>query len=126
MLSRVTIRRLAGQRTQDQYGQDVDEYVVIATNVPFRLDNGVGAATSRVVRVGEQEFETATAVGHLPARLVDDLRYQKHDRLLDGDWIDIVEGESAGHTFRIVEALFADLKTALRVPVYEVDRPKEW
>lgn len=115
MTSRVTIRRESG-RTQDEYGQDVNAWSVVATDVPFRLDNGRDANTSRVVRVGEQEFETATSTGHLPALTP----------LRDGDWLEVTAGESAGAVVRVVEAKSADQKTALRVPVYEVNRPEGW
>lgn len=119
MTSRVTIRRLTGRMVQNETtGLEVPEWATVATSVPFRLDGGTsGDGGSRTESVAGVEFETATALGHLPVATTD---------LADGDLIEITSGEWPGTVWRVVKAVVGDQKTARRVPIEGVRRPEEW
>lgn len=119
MTSRVTVRRKSGRPPQnEETGEEVPEWLVIHTNLPFRLDgSSSGDGGSHTVTIGGVTYEQATAVGHFPALTAD---------LEDGDFIDVAAGEWLGAVFSIVAAVKADQKTARRVPIEEQARPEEW
>lgn len=118
MTSRVTVRRLTGDKTQDADGFDVPEWEDVHTDLPFRCDSGGSSdGGSRSVTIGGVTFENATGVGHFPAATTD---------LADDDLLEVTSGEWAGDVFRIVAAVRYDQKTARRLPIVEAKRPKEW
>lgn len=118
MTSRVTVRRKTGLTTQDEdTGEEVPEWAVVHTKLPFRLGGSTGAGTTRRVTIGAEEFQQALRTGHLPADT---------DDLLDADLLEVTAGENVGRVLRVVEATWQDQATARRVPVVEVDRPEEW
>jgi hypothetical protein len=114
--SDVIVRRRTGT-TKDADGFDVGVWTVVYTG-PFRLGGAnAGSSGTRTVTVGSTELQLAVRTGHFP-----------HDTsgLADGDLIDVTAGENAGLVLRIVEATTADQQTALRLPVVQTQRPKEW
>ena len=117
MTSTCTIRRRAGT-TAGAGGFQVPGWDVRMTARPCRI---AGAAATdrrwRTVKVGDVEVQVASRVLHLPAGTTG---------LRDNDYVEITSGEVAGHAFRIVESTIADQQTAVRVQVFEVDRPAEW
>jgi hypothetical protein len=119
MTSRVTVRRKTGNMVQnEETGEEVPEWLVIHTDLPFRLDgSSTGDGGSHEVNIGGVTYEQATAVGHFPALTAD---------LEDGDFVDVTSGEWPGAVFSIVAAVRADQKTARRLPIAEESRPEEW
>lgn len=119
MSSRCAVMRKTGETTPDEAtGSDVPTWATVYPSAPFRLGGAnQGSTGSRVVDVPGGELALALRVGHFP----DD-----HRLLEDGDWVDVVEGESAGLVFRIVEASPKDQQTAMRVQLVEERRPEEW
>ena len=119
MGSRVTIRRDTGE--VDRAPSTTLErplWDTVDTEVPFRLDgSGSGDGGTRTVSIDGVDYQEATAVGHLPATRTD---------LADNDLLDLTTGEWAGTVWRVIKAVRADQKTARRVPIVEVGRPKEW
>lgn len=112
MTSRVTVHR-GGATTTDADGFETPGWAPVYTDLPFRL---VGGSSHRV-EVGGVVFAQATSRGDMPADTTD---------LADGDLIEVTEGEWAGAVYRIVEAIKGDQRSARRVPLAEVERPKEW
>jgi hypothetical protein len=112
MTSRVTIRRKTGRSTQNEStGRETPTLADVATDVPFRLDGSSGGdGGTRTVTINGVEYLQATAIGHLPASTKD---------LRANDLLEITSGEWAGATFRVIEAVSADQKTARRVPIVE-------
>ena len=113
MTSRVKVRRKGDPTKVDGY--DVDEWLVIYADLPFRL-SGTDGGTRRVT-IGGVDFQDATAVGHMPASTID---------LADDDLIEVISGEWPGTVWRVVEAVKKDQATARRVPITEAPRPEEW
>lgn len=118
MTSRVTIRRRSGMSAQDEStGKESPVWTVVYTDHPFRMGgSNQGSPGHRRVRLGEEEFEQALRIGHLPVATA----------LADADLIDITAGEHVGLVLKVLESTPKDQSTALRVPVVEVDRPEEW
>lgn len=116
MLTRCTIAHQGApaDRVTGEDGMEVTPWLVDATARPCRLvalDN-----TSRDATVGVATEESAT-------RRLD----LAHDtRLVDGQVARIDSGEWAGTYWRIREAVGADQKSALRVRVEQVQRPRGW
>lgn len=117
MTSRVKVRRKSGD-TAKVDGYDVDEWLVIYTDLPFRLSgSGTSDGGTRRVTIGGVDFQDSTAVGNMPASTAD---------LADDDLIEVMSGEWVGSVWRIVEAVKKDQATARRVPIIEAPRPEEW
>jgi hypothetical protein len=119
MTARVSIRRKSSLAPQNETtGRETPAWATVATDVPFRLDSGSSSdGGTRRVETGGVEYQQATATGHLPATQRD---------LSDGDLLEVTSGEWAGSVWRVVEASFADQKTARRVPIVQESRPEEW
>lgn len=119
MVSRCAVMRKTGLTAQNETtGLEVPEWATVYTDLPFRSDGGsAGDGGSRGVTVGGVTFEEATGVGHFPAETTN---------LLDGDLIEVTDGEWAGDVWRIVAAIRYDQKTARRLPITEESRPEEW
>lgn len=119
MTSRVKIRRESGRTTQDEgSGEEVPVWDVVHRNLPFRLGgSSQGGTGTRTVKIGDDEFQQALRVAHVPACTED---------LADGDYIEVTAGENVGRVLRIVEATWQDQATARRMPVIEVERPGGW
>jgi len=114
MTSRCTIRRIGAQGSDDE-GYDVGQYDTVYTDLPIRLDSS-SDGSSQSVEVGGTTYEQATGLAHLPADTTD---------LADDDLIEVTSGEWPGTFLRVLDAPRVDKKTARRVPVVEVSRPKE-
>lgn len=118
MLSMAAVMRKTGAMVTDPDGFKIPEWATVHAAVPFRLGGSKGFSGSfRTVLVGGVEVAVAIRVGHFPAGTLG---------LVDGDLIDLYEGENAGVVLQIVEGLWQDQATALRVPVVEAHRPEEW
>lgn len=118
MTSRCDVRRKTDETTTDDDGFEVPVWATIYTDLPFRLSGVIrGQSQSRRTQAAGVEFETAMRTGNFPAGTTD---------LLDGDLVDITDGDNAGRVIRIVEASWQDQATARRVPVVEAQRPEEW
>lgn len=116
--SRATIRRKTGERIESPDGGLVDEWEVTYADIPCRLSgNRNGQSQSRTVSVGDSEVTLAGRVLHLPSGTTS---------VADGDVAEIVEGETAGTIWRVIEGDSADQQTALRLPVIAAQRPEEW
>lgn len=117
MTSRVTIYRRTGLTAQNETtGREVPTWETVATDVPFRLGSTRGAGASRTTGIEGSEVEVALRTGHLP-----------YDRsVLDGDYLDVTDGENAGTAWVVVEGDWQDQATARRVPIVAVTRPEEW
>lgn len=117
MWSRATVRR-KGAKTRNVDGTVSAGWTTILTGVPFRLGGSHrGGGGYRTVRIGEVEMQVAVRTGHMPAATTG---------LADLDFIDVTSGENAGVVLCIAETSGQDQATALRMPVFEVQRPAEW
>lgn len=117
MLSRVAVRRRTGA-TVILDGLKVPVWVVVHPDLPFRLDDGSNdTGGTRSVTIGGVTYQSATAVGHLPAATPD---------LRDDDLCEVTSGEWAGTVWRISKAVAKDQATARRLPIEQVARPVEW
>ena len=113
MLTRCTIRRRTGRMAQDEdTGAEYPVWEIIAANVPLRL----AGESTRTKSVPGGEIQTARRMAHLPVVTIP----------ADGDYLEVTAGESAGLVLEVLEADWADQKTARRVPVEAVQRPEEW
>lgn len=83
----------------------------------FRLAAGQGASTSVTHRVGETEYRAATPAGHWPIAV---------DVLRDDDFIEVLDGTSAGKFYRILDTGTGDQQTARRFPLQATRRPEGW
>lgn len=116
----VTVKRKAGNVAQDETsGVEAQTWTVIVDTSPARLaEFGAGAAgRNRPQRPGGVVWEQADRTLHLPAPLA---------TLHDGDTVNITAGENAGTYWRILEATWADQRTAYRLPVVQIDIPENW
>ncbi len=114
MRSTATVYRKTGRTTQNETtGRVVPIWDTPHVDILFRLKVG----RNKTINIGGVEFEEATAEGHMPAATRD---------LRDGDHLLIRSGEWSDTAWRIVEAAKGDQMTARRMPIVEVDPPKEW
>lgn len=118
MTSTVTVRHKTGRTVQDETsGREVPEWVDVYTG-RFRLGSiPQGSGPFRTIVAGGAEVQASVRVGHFPAGTTG---------LGDGDLIDITAGENAGTVWQITESDPADQQTALRLPIFSVQRPTEW
>ena len=113
MLSRCTIRRRTGRMAQDEdTGAEYPVWETVAADVPLRL----AGESTRAKSVPGGELQVARRMAHLPVVTIP----------ADGDYLEITAGENAGLVLEVLEADWADQKTARRVPVEAVQRPEEW
>lgn len=119
MRSRCRVMRITDRVTQDETnGHEVPVWVEIYTGLPCRVgDAGGRSPSSRTVDLGELDQEAGSRVISLPVDA---------SLIADHDLVDITDGENAGTVWQITESDWADQKTARRVPVLAVDRPREW
>lgn len=117
MLSTCTVRRMTGRTGQNEStGEEVPEWDVIYTG-PFRLGTSTGNNITRTEDVSGVEVQRALNTAHFPVSA---------SAITDGDLIDVTAGENAGTVLRIVDAAWADQRTARRYPVESTERPGEW
>lgn len=114
MVSRCKVRRKGGTTTDPANGREAPAWTTVHADLPVRLAT---AGFTRTVNIGSVAYEMAAGVAHLPVSTTD---------IKADDHIEITSGEWAGEVYRVVDAVKADQKTALRVPVFEVKRPTEW
>jgi hypothetical protein len=113
MLSRCTIRRRTGRNAQnEETGAVYPIWETVAADVPVRL----AGHETRTEAVPGGERQVARRMAHLPVVTIP----------ADGDYLEITAGENAGLVLEVLEADWADQKTARRVPVEAVQRPEEW
>lgn len=118
MVSRARVRRKTATAVQDEgTGLRGATWQTVYDGI-FKLGgpNSGSAQTTRTTP-GGVEVHSAARTGHFPASTTD---------LLDGDLVDIYEGENAGIVVEILEADWKDLATARRVPVIAAERPPGW
>lgn len=117
--SDVTLKRKSGNVTQNETtGVEAQSWTPIGPS-PARLSamgskRGAGA---KGLTPGGVVWEQADRTLHLPASWTD---------LKTGDNVEITAGESEGTFWRVLEATRHDQMTAWRVPVLQIDRPKDW
>lgn len=117
MLSTCAVRRMTGRTTQNEStGEEVPVWDVVYTG-PFRLGTSTGNSPTRTEDVSGVEVQRALNTAHFPVSA---------SAITDGDLIDITAGENAGAVLRIVDAAWADQRTARRYPVESTERPGEW
>ena len=106
--SDAVVLRFLGFADPDEHGHEEEEWLLIHSG-PMRLA-GVrgGASPSRNETPPGGELQVAQRIAHFPAST---------PTFDDGDLIEITAGESAGTTWRVIEAARADQQTAYRVPV---------
>lgn len=118
MRARAVQRRPTGKKVPAAGSiREVPEWVTVRPSIAGRLDAGTGEGGSRTVTIDGVEYEQATGIWHIAA-LTDDVRDGDHFELTAGDW--------PGTVLRVIKAVRGDDKTARRLPVEEVARPKEW
>jgi len=102
------VKRFLGFGDPDVTGHEAEAWATVHDG-PMRL-SGVrgGASPSRTETPPGGELQVAQRVANWPADT---------DTFQDGDVIEIYAGESAGTTWRVIEAARADQQTAYRVPV---------
>lgn len=117
--STATTHRKTGNTVQNETtGAKDPEWAAIYTDVPFRLSGASrGASSSRTISAADVKVELGNRTGHFSAGLTD---------FQDGDLIEITDGDNAATVWQIIEADWADQKTAHRFPVVSVKRPSEW
>jgi hypothetical protein len=117
--SDVALKRKSGNVAQNETsGFEAQTWTLIGAT-PARLSamgskRGAGA---KGLTPGGVLWEQADRTLHLPASWTD---------LVTGDVVEITAGESAGTFWRVLEATWHDQATARRVPVLQIDRPKDW
>lgn len=117
MLSTCVVRRRTSLTTQDEdTGLEVPVWSTVYTG-RMRLGGSRDAASTRTEDIGGVEVQRALRIAHFPADT---------DVLADGDLIDVTSGENAGVVLRVVDAAWADQRTARRYPVESTERPGEW
>lgn len=113
MLSRCDIRRRTGRTAQNEdTGAEYPVWEIVAANVPLRL----AGHEVRTETIPGGERQVARRMAHLPVVTIP----------ADGDYLEVTAGENAGLVLEVLEADWADQKTARRVPVMAVERPTEW
>lgn len=119
MLSTADIRRKSGNVTQNETsGVEGQTWTPIAITPARLAEFGAGAAgRNRPQRPGGVVWEQADRTLHLPASV---------SPLHDGDTVEMTAGENTGTFWRILEATWADQRTAYRLPVVQIDRPEGW
>ena len=75
------------------------------------------SAPYRTVTPGQVPIEQAARVLHFPVATT---------ALGDGDLFEITVGENAGTVWRLIKTTGQDQATARRIPVVQVERPREW
>lgn len=117
MLSTCTVRRMTGRTTQNEStGEEVPVWDVIYTG-PMRLGTSSGNSPTRTETISGVEVQRALNTAHFPVGA---------SGINDGDLVDITAGENAGVVLRVVDAAWADQRTARRYPVESTERPGEW
>lgn len=117
MLSTCTVRRMTGRTTQNEStGEEVPVWDVIYAG-PMRLGTSTGNSPTRTETISGVEVQRALNTAHFPVSALS---------ISDGDLIDITAGENAGVVLRVVDAAWADQRTARRYPVESTERPGEW
>lgn len=117
MLSTCTVRRMTGRTTQNEStGEEVPVWDVIYTG-PMRLGTSTGNNITRTETISGVEVQRALNTAHFPVSA---------SAINDGDLIDVTAGENAGVVLRVVDAAWADQRTARRYPVESTERPGEW
>lgn len=115
--STVQVMRHVGETT-DANGYIVPDWAAVYVDLPTRLAGASGGASpTKTIDVGGAELQVAAREAHFPADT---------DQLLDGDLLEVTEGENAGLVLRLVETDWADQATARRIPVVSAERPPEW
>lgn len=117
--SDVVLKRHSGDVVQNEVtGVEAETWAQIGTPLA-RLSamgskHGTGA---KGLTPGGVVWEQADRTLHLPASWTD---------LRTGDVAQVTAGESSGTFWRVLEATRHDQMTAWRVPVVQIDRPKDW
>ena len=97
-------------------GAEYPIWTVVAADVPLRLADASNSSATRSTSVPGGELQVARRMAHLPVVTIP----------ADGDYLEVTAGENAGLVLEVLEADWADQKTARRVPVDAVQRPEEW
>lgn len=117
--SDVTLKRKSGNAAQNETtGVEAQSWTLLGT--PRARLGSMGSKRGAGVKnlsPGGVVWEQADRTLHLPASLGD---------LVTGDVAEVTAGESAGTFWRVLEATRHDQMTAWRVPVLQIDRPKDW
>lgn len=117
--SDVTLKRKSGNNTQNETtGVEAQSWtLVVATPARLAAMGAARGAGAKSLRPGGVVWEQADRTMHLPATVAD---------LVTGDVVEITAGQSVGTFWRVLEATWHDQMTARRVPVLQIDRPKDW
>lgn len=119
MLSRVKVWREGSPAGQNEdNGLEGSTWSAVYTDWPFRLRRsslaGSSNGTKRVTIAGVV-YQMSIADGNFPVGT----------KLKDADIIEIVTGDHPGTYWKVVEASQQDQQSAVRVPVIEVQKPRD-